>query len=106
MIDKNNSRLRVGDVVLYRAGSSQDYTGVIRFGDYEQDGSGGEYLASRCIGFYIERLSWIPQDWQEPEDEEYYLPEYQKTISLHDAEWIEVVKPERSEGEWQKTCLI
>lgn len=87
--DKKGRELRVGDEVYYCAFASETYRGIICFGEYAQDGSGGEYKPSRCIGFYIERIAWIPQDWQEPEDEECYLPEYEKTISLYDAEWIE-----------------
>lgn len=97
--DRTGQPLRVGDEVYYRAFASQDYRGIIRFGEYEQDGSGGEYGSSKCIGFYIERLSWIPQDWRELEDEEYYMPVYEKTISLCDAKWIEFRKPERSEDD-------
>ena len=93
--DRNGQELRVGDGIYYCAFASQIYRGIIRFGEYEQDGSGGEYKPSRCIGFYIERIVWIQQNWQEPEDEEYYLPEYEKTISLYDAEWLERTEPER-----------
>ena len=89
--DKNGLPLCVGDKVHYVAYASQEYEGVIRFGEYEQDGSGGEYVPHKCVGFYIERTAWIQMSWQDPDDEEWSMPEYQKTISLYDSEWIEII---------------
>ena len=88
--DKNGVEIYEGDIVDYRAFAECDYRGTVHFGEYEQDGSGGEYSTSRCIGFYVERQIWIPQNWQDPE-EEWNMPEYEKTISLLVCEETEVL---------------
>jgi uncharacterized phage protein (TIGR01671 family) len=81
-VDKAGVRIFEGDVVRY--GNFQDdlYVGVVRFGRYDQDGSGGEYGSVDCLGFYIERAYWVRQEWQEPEESEWRLKEYEETISL------------------------
>lgn len=33
-----------------------DYVAIVKFGEFEQDGSGGEYKPSKCVGFYAEAL--------------------------------------------------
>lgn len=33
------------------------YVAIIKFGKYEQDGSGDEYPPSKCIGFYAESVN-------------------------------------------------
>jgi hypothetical protein len=71
----------VGDIVKYENNSGNFCIGVIKYGEYEQDGSAGEYPPSKCLGFYIERIKTLPFDeW----DEEYgcYEPDYGKTISI------------------------
>lgn len=88
--DKSGVEIYEGDIVDYRAFVKHDYRGTVHFGEYEQDGSGGEYSTSRCIGFYVERQIWIPQNWQDPE-EEWNMPEYEKTISLLVCEETEVL---------------
>jgi len=82
LCDKAGVRIFEGDVVRY--GNFQDdlYVGVVRFGRYDQDGSGGEYRSVDCLGFYIERAYWVRQEWQEPEESEWRLKEYEETISL------------------------
>lgn len=89
--DKNGTEIYEGDAVCYHAFALYDYRGIVRFGEYEQDGSGGEYAQSKCIGFFIERTAWIPQEWQDLEDEAFCLPEYEKTISLLEVEEIEII---------------
>ena len=89
--DKNGTEIFEGDAVCYRAFASYDYRGIVRFGEYEQDGSGDEYAQSKCIGFFIERTAWIPQEWQDLEDEAFCLPEYEKTISLLEVEELEII---------------
>ncbi|MFS0655691.1 hypothetical protein [Bacillus sp. 179-C3.3 HS] len=34
-----------------------DYVAVVKFGKYEQDGSGNEYEPSKCVGFYAEAVN-------------------------------------------------
>jgi uncharacterized phage protein (TIGR01671 family) len=91
LTDKNGTKIFEGDAVCYRAFASYDYRGIVRFGEYEQDGSGGEYAQRKCIGFFIERTAWIPQEWQDLEDEAFCLPEYEKTISLLEVEELEII---------------
>ncbi|MEK4311781.1 hypothetical protein [Bacillus sp. FSL P2-0092] len=46
-----------------------DYVATVEFGEYEQDGSGGEYGPSKCFGFYAEALSPTITDEEGFEDE-------------------------------------
>jgi hypothetical protein len=60
----------------------QTVIGIIKYGEYSQDGSGGEYGPSKCLGFYIERIKVYPADWME--DEDVFIPRYDRTRSLLD----------------------
>lgn len=55
-------------------------TGAIRFGRYLQDGSGSEYPAIPCYGFYVEVVKVEPYPESGMEEGDY--PEYLKQISL------------------------
>lgn len=33
-----------------------DYVAIVKFGEFEEDNSGGEYTPSKCVGFYAEAL--------------------------------------------------
>ena len=62
-------------------------TGVVRYGEWEQDGSGGEYGVTKCLGWYLEVTkvqSLMPDVYTDAEAEEIY-PEWWRTISLVDA---------------------
>lgn len=86
--DKNGIEIYEGDKVKGHNGINQ-VIGLVKFGEYEQDGSGGEYGPSHCIGFYVERLETIPNEW---EDEEcFYEPDYEETMSILSYENIEVL---------------
>lgn len=39
-----------------------DCIGVVKFGKYNQDGSGDEYPAIPTIGFYVEIAKWTPRE--------------------------------------------
>lgn len=58
--------------------------GVVKYGSYIQDGSGGEYGGRECIGFYVEMLRLIPYEWEDETVEEIfkYFPHYYKKYSL------------------------
>lgn len=55
-------------------------TGIVRFGEYLQDGSGGEYPAIPCYGFYVavKKVEPHPESCLDAED----YPYYQKQISI------------------------
>jgi len=103
LTDKNKIPQKVfkGDIVEYIL-SCEKYCGQVCYGIYEQDGSGGEYCPTLCIGFYIKCLFWTPQDWQEEDDERIYS--YNRTVSLLNVEELMVIgnthdNPELLKGE-------
>lgn len=63
--------------------------GVVKYGIYEQDGSGGEYRSKECIGFYVEKVRLIPSEGSgmSVEESEEYFPQYLLRQSL-----MEVIK--------------
>lgn len=88
LIDKNGVKIFEGDIVDYEAFGGERYRGIVKIGSYEQDGSGGEYPPRKCCGAYIERKRWLKQEWQRDEDEEYAMPDYEKTIAVDDSALI------------------
>jgi hypothetical protein len=89
-LDKNKKLIYTGDRVKYEFYSG-GYLGICRFGEYLQDGSDGEYLPRPCLGFYIERTDVILGDWEDEDDREWKLKQYQATESLLDCDNIEVI---------------
>jgi YopX protein. len=70
-------------------------TGVVRYGEWEQDGSDGEYPGTKCLGWYLEvkrvqRSQWDDCVLTDAEAEEAY-PEYRRTISLVDDEMGDII---------------
>jgi len=59
-------------------------TGVVKFGEWEQDGSGGEYGGSPCYGFYVEVIDLEPMPWSQDTKEEIeeYYPHYNRQVSV------------------------
>lgn len=59
-------------------------TGVIQFGEWIQDGSGGEYGGEPCYGFYVKVIDIEPLPWVDDTKEETieYYPDYLKNVSL------------------------
>lgn len=55
-------------------------TGIVKFGDYLQDGSGGEYSAIPCHGFYMEIVDVKPFEGTGLTAEDY--PTYLRTVSV------------------------
>ena len=52
--DKNGTKIFEGDIVKHHNDFDEtEYTSVVKFGEYEQDGSCGEYAPTGCIGFYV-----------------------------------------------------
>ncbi len=50
MKDKNGVKIFEGDII--RGMGAKEF-GVVLSGEYEQDGSGGEYRTTACNGFYV-----------------------------------------------------
>lgn len=77
--DKNKIGIFEGNIVKYH--NNVNYcVGIVKYGVYDQDGSGGEYAPIKCLGFYIERVKIIPNEYENIDD--IFAPEYQETISI------------------------
>lgn len=46
----------VGDLIKV-SNFRGDYVASVKFGEFEQDGSGDEYEPSKCVGFYAEAVN-------------------------------------------------
>lgn len=59
-------------------------TGIVKFGKYEQDGSGGEYSSTECFGWYIQVEKVEPLEFTKktPEEAEENYPNYMRTFSV------------------------
>ncbi len=76
--DQRGNMIFDGDIIKYEHEyESIIYICVVKYGRYEQDGSGGEYGASDCLGWYVEAKRMIMPDWMYDDDAEYYPPEYE-----------------------------
>ncbi|MBV4429397.1 YopX family protein [Clostridium tyrobutyricum] len=53
--DKKGAEIYENDIVKYED-TFDECIGIVRFGKWGQDGSGGEYGVEYCLGFYIERV--------------------------------------------------
>ena len=65
LTDKNGKRIFEGDIVRYNTYDDFDCQSVVKFGEYNQDGSAGEYSATKCIGFYVDVDNFTCPDWCE-----------------------------------------
>lgn len=62
-LDKNGVRIFTGDIVQYQNDFEFDCQAVVKFGEYGQDGSSGEYGPAPCLGFYVEVNNFTCPDW-------------------------------------------
>lgn len=69
LTDKNDKKIFEGDIVQYLACYDWDCQSIVKFGEYKQDGSGGEYGGRKCIGFYVEVDNFTCPDWCEDDPE-------------------------------------
>ena len=76
LTDKNGVKIFEGDVVQYNTYDDFDCQSVVKFGEYNQDGSAGEYSARKCIGFYVDVDNFTCPDWCE--DAPDYFPKHFK----------------------------
>jgi len=81
--DKNGREIYEGDIVRYKPGWNE-LIGVVCFGHYSQDGSGGEYSPRSCVGFYVERKVIIPDEW---DNGEVYPREEEEQMSIAEQEY-------------------
>lgn len=80
LTDKNGTKIFDGDIVQYLTYDDFDCQSVVKFGKYKQDGSGGEYGAKKCLGFYVEVDNFTCPDWCENEPE--YFSNYLKQQNI------------------------
>lgn len=82
--DKDSEWIWENDILEYDGDGYAKCIGVVKYGTYVQDGSGGEYSGRECIGFYVEMVKLIPYEWENESVEEIleYFPHYYKKYSL------------------------
>ena len=78
--DKNGKKIFEGDIVQYLTDDDFDCQSVVRFGEYIQDGSGGEYRGTKCMGLYIEVDNFTCPDWCDNEPE--YFRDYMRQQNI------------------------
>ncbi|MED2945436.1 YopX family protein [Bacillus swezeyi] len=66
---------------------SRSFKAIVKFGHYKQDGSGGEYSPTECIGFYAEAINPDQKD----EDDCDLIYDYGKKTSLFEFDSIEII---------------
>ena len=73
LTDKNGNKIFEGDIVRHNTYDGFDCHSVVRFGKYNQDGSGGEYHPTVCLGWFVEVDNFTVPDFLEPTNFEDYL---------------------------------
>ena len=63
--DKNGAGIFSGDIIQFMNRYGYDCYAIVRFGEYEQDGSGNEYPPTRCLGFFVEVDSFTCPDGED-----------------------------------------
>lgn len=85
--DKNGKEIYEGDILFCEYLGFTTFNALVRFGEYEQDGSGAEYSPSRCVGFYAEAINKNQEDeWGCK-----IVSDYMQTSSLLDFAEFEVI---------------
>lgn len=68
-VTANGTKIFEGDIVRYNTFDDFDCHSIVAFGEYEQDGSSGEYKPRSCIGFYVSVNNFTCPDWCDNEPE-------------------------------------
>lgn len=76
--DADGGQVFEGDIIEFETITLFLVRAVVKFGEYKQDGSRGEYAARDCYGWHIEVITATPPEW----DDEAEYPEYEKTCSI------------------------
>ena len=69
LTDKNGKKIFEGDIVEYITFDWFDCHSIVKFGEYKQDGSGGEYSPNDCCGLFVNVNNFTCPDWCENEPE-------------------------------------
>jgi len=85
--DEAGEKAFSGDIISCNYDGFIKFHAVVKNGEYEQDGSGGEYTASKCIGFYAEAINPL----QENEYGIRIIPDYLETNSLLEFDAIKII---------------
>lgn len=84
-LDICGKEIYVGDIVKYPRYEGSDFIiiGEVKFGEYKQDGSSGEYQPVLCCGYYVEFKNMIYPAWIDKEDyKDYDIEDYNRKQSL------------------------
>lgn len=82
LTDKNKSRIFEGDIVQYANEFGANIRALVCLGEYNQDGSAGEYNPTRCLGWYVSVLDFDLPDWADEDDNDVFCPRYQREQNL------------------------
>lgn len=95
--DKNGKEIYEGDILKTSYAYEEDYIGIVKFGEYAQDGSGDEYAPAKCFGFYLE-MSEKDKNKTDEYDYEIHRSYYYQN-SLLQLETLEVIGNIYEDGE-------
>lgn len=105
LTDKNGTKIFEGDIVKHNVCEVFSCQSVVKFGEYDQDGSDGEYYPASVVGWYIEVDNFTCSGWAE--NKPHLFDKYYKQQSLNEVD-CEVIgniydNPELLErGEYKK----
>lgn len=80
LTDCHDKMIFENDIIQYLTFDGFDCQSVVKFGEYKQDGSDGEYKEINCLGFYAKVDNFTCPDWCDNKPE--MFPEYLNQQSL------------------------
>ena len=83
-LNKDSIKIWQGSICSWTDQAYGICTGVVKFGEWQQDGSGGEYPGVICVGYYLETLKVQAPAGHYMTDEEIteYYPDWARNYSL------------------------